>query len=521
MVTIEEALSVAVQHHQSGRLAEAEAIYRQVLDIQPDNADALHLVGLVRRRQGRHEEALALIERAVALRPGAGPYHANLGNLLVDMGRHGDAVEHFRKALTAFPGDATVAGRLAFSLWVCGRYDEAEAAYRVAIALKPDEAEHHFNLGVTFQRQNRQSDAELAFRDCLGIDPFHKAAWNSLGTVLRRQGRLDEGVIAHQRSLAIDPEYWEGHKCLGLTLLIKGDYADGFRHYEERRKTDEGRTIDLPRPEWDGSPLGDRTLLVTAEQGLGDSLNFIRYVPILKARHSGTVMFGCPRPLVTLLTGMPGIDRLVPFGDAVPPFDLHVPLLSLPLLLGTTLDTIPPPEPRLRASPGLEARWAERLGPRDGRLRVGIVWSGNPEFPNNRFRSPGLDAYIRLFDVPGVQFYALQKGGGRDALTGRAMPANFTDLGPEIDDFSDTAAIVASLDLVITMCTSVAHLLGAMVHPVWVVLSAVPDWRWLLDRSDSPWYPSARLFRQREIGDWSQVMTEVEAALRVLAAAPR
>lgn len=514
MPNLSEAIALAVQHHQAERLTEAEFIYTRILETIPDCADALHLLGLIRRRQGRPEEALALIDKAIALQPHIPAMLGNRANILTDLGRHSDALSAYWAAAQQMPDQYDLMLRLGNCLWVQEKYSLAIDIYRRGIALNPTLPDFYYNMGVAWQRQGEQSLAERAFRDCLRVDPRHVAAWNSLGTVLRRQGKMDEAIAAQTASVTIQPDYWEGHKCLGLTLLLAGDMVNGLRHYEERRKTDEGRTVTLPRPEWDGSPLGTRTIVVHAEQGLGDTLNFIRYVPLLKRRYGGTVIFGCPDPLRRLLSSLPDIDVLAAFNQPLPPFDVHIPLLSLPRLMGTTLDTIPPSDPPLAASPELVAQWRARLGPRDGRLRVGVVWSGNPDFKNNRFRSPGLRAFLPLLAIPGVQFYVVQKGGGRDEMARYSLPDSVCDLGPELGDFADTAAVVENLDLVISMCTSVVHLVGSMVRPVWVVLSCTPDWRWLLDRADSPWYPTARLFRQQTAGDWNTVMLEVETALR-------
>ena len=516
MPTTLDALHRAVQRHQAGDFAAAGVLYEQILAAEPEHADALHLLGLVRRKEGRLLESEALIRKAITLTaPAMRPVMAgNLGNVLVDQGRHREAAHLFRQSAEAMPADTDLLLKLGNSLWVSQLYPEAIAVYRRAITLCPDKADFFFNIGVAWQRQGQQAKAESAFRDTLRLDPRHVAAWNSLGTVLRRQGRLEEAVAAHRAGLAVNPQDWETHKCLGLTLLLKGDYTAGFRHYEERRKTEEGRTIELPLPEWEGDPLGERTLLIHAEQGLGDTLNFIRYAPLVRQNYGGRVLFGCPAPLQRLLAPLPGIDALIPFGAKLPPFDVHVPLLSLPRLMGTTVETIPPPDPPLAAAATEIAAWKERLGPRREALRVGVVWSGNPDFKNNRFRSPGLESFWPLFDLPDIRFYVLQKGGGRAALEGRTLPDSCVDLDPWLQDFADTAAAVANLDLVISMCTSVAHLCGAMRHPVWVLLSSTPDWRWLLERHDSPWYPSARLFRQPHGESWLPVMAAVRTALQ-------
>jgi hypothetical protein len=266
----------------------------------------------------------------------------------------------------------------------------------------------------------------------------------------------------------------------------------------------------FPQPLWDGSPLAGRTILLHVEQGLGDTLQFIRYAPLVKAL-GGTVIFGCPEPLVGLLAGAPGIDSLVLPEDPLPPFDVHAPLMSLPHLLGTTLQTIPADVPYLSADPAATARWRSELNAVAG-LKVGIAWSGSPRHPADRWRSIPLKHFGRLASLPDVKLYSLQKGPGSEQLARADFPIE--DWGARWPDMAATAAAVESLDLVIACDTALVHLAGALAKPVWIALPVAPDWRWLLGRSDSPWYPTARLFRQQAWGEWDAVFDEIAAALQ-------
>jgi len=299
------------------------------------------------------------------------------------------------------------------------------------------------------------------------------------------------------------------HNSLGQLLLLVGDFTAGWEECEWRGQR------PMPMPRWRGTSFKGERILVHGEQGFGDNFHFVRYAAMVAAR-GGTVVVATRETLRPLLATVPGVAEVIETGEVAKAIHWHIPMLSLPYIFTTRLDTIPAAVPYMSADPARVGRWRERLAASPG-LRVGLVWSGNTEAFYNPRRSPGLAALRPLLDCPGVTFFGLQKGGGRADLEGAALPDSFVDLGAEIADFSDTAAIMASLDLVISPCTSTAHLAGALARPVWVMLGTDPDWRWLLDRDTSPWYPTARLFRRPRGGEWSDVVTRMRAELTGLA----
>ena len=330
---------------------------------------------------------------------------------------------------------------------------------------------------------------------------------------MKDQGKLDEAVACYHRALELKPDYADAHLNLSLSSLLTGDFRRGWPEYQWRWKTKRWQQRDRPQPLWDGQPLQGRTILLHAEQGLGDTIQFIRYAPLVK-QAGATVLVECQQPLVRLLAGCRGVDALIGRGDDLPPYDVQAPLLSLPGIFRTSLQTIPVDVPYLFADPGLIAHWRGELGPIAG-ARIGIAWRGNPEHRNDRTRSLSLRCFESLAGLPGIRLLSLQKGAGAEQLQEARDHFPVTDLGSRLEDFMDTAAVLANLDLVIACDTAVAHLAGALGAAVWVALPFVPDWRWLLDRSDSPWYPTMRLFRQRTPGDWAGVFQEIKAELCV------
>lgn len=473
----------AMQAHQAGRLGEAAQGYRTVLAAEPHNIDALHLLGVVARMGGQPAQGAQMIGLALARDPDFPEAHSNLGNCLRDMGRLDDALAACDRALALKPDYADGLSNKANCLRDLGCWDEAEACYRQALALAPD----------------------------------HAQAWANLGVALREMGRLDEALAAYDKALALAPDHAEARANRAVILLLQGRLAEGFEAYEARLHSPEFAAIgrDWTGPLWDGSPLAGRTLAIHAEQGFGDTLQFCRYLPLVK-QLGGRIIFMVPVELKTLLASLSGVDILLAKGEAVPPYDVHVPLLSLPHLLGTTLDTIPADTPYLAAEPGKVAQWGARLGASDGR-RVGLVWAGSPRHRHaaarlvDRRRSLPLGQFAGLGQVAGCAFVSLQKG----EAAGQAASAPFAlaDHSAELHDFSDTAALVASLDLVITVDTAMAHLAGALGVPVWVLSRFDGCWRWLAGRDDSPWYPTLRLFRQERAGDWDGVLGRVAASL--------
>ena len=394
----------------------------------------------------------------------------------------------------------------------------SEAGLRRALALKPDYAEAHNNLGGALSAQGNLDEAVACYRRALALKPDYAEAHNNLGGALSDLAKFDEALACYRRALRLKPDYAEAHWNQALLTLLTGDFERGWAEYEWRWKTKqlhfERRTFSQPR--WDGQPLAGRTILLHAEQGLGDTIQFVRYVSLVKVR-GGRVVVECQPPLLPLLADCPGIDQVVARGNPLPAFDVQAPLLSLPGILGTTLDSIPDRVPYLRADPELAQAWRKRLEALDG-FKVGIVWQGNPPFKGDRQRSIPLRQYEALARVEGVQLVSLQKGAGADQLGKLAASFPVLDLGEQLETFSDTAAVLKNLDLLISSCTSVPHLAGALGVPVWLALPFVPDWRWLLEREDSPWYPHHRLFRQSRPGDWSEVFERIAGALRGLVA---
>lgn len=590
MATIIEALLAAIDHHQSGRLAEAATLYGRILEADPEQPDAAQFLGVLLAQTGRPAEGERLLRRSLALRPDSAGAQSNLAGALQTMGdaagaeagyaralrldplladahasragplrdlnRVPEAARSARRALALLPASAEALVNLAETALAGQRAEEAERAARRAAALAPGSPAALMMLGSACTAQKRWDEAEAAYRGALNLARGYGAAWGNLGSLLAGQGRFDEALEAFataERHGFSGPSLWaaRGGALLamarpvealadfdrvlearpgdagmrwnrGFARLLAGDCEGGWPEFDWRRHDTRAEPPwrRFAQPTWTGGDIAGRTILLYAEQGLGDTLQFVRYVPLVAERGARVILEVQP-PLMSVLSGLPGVERLIARGDPLPDFDLECPLMSLPRAFGTNLGDVPATVPYLRPDPQRAAAWSERL--EDGQLtggpglRVGLVWAGNPRFPGDALRSPRLAGLRSVLDVPGVRFYGLQKGPGREDLEGVDMPPFFTDLGPEIADFADTAAIMANLDLVISSCTGPAHLAGALGVPVWVVLPLSPDWRWLLGRDNSPWYPTARLFRQTRVGDWTEVAGRVANALRAAA----
>ncbi|PWC75414.1 tetratricopeptide repeat protein [Azospirillum sp. TSH64] len=584
MVTLSQALLIALDHHQAGRVAEAEDIYRRILGADPEYADAMQLLGVLAAQTGRQAAAHRCLRLAVALRPDGAGGLSNLAGVEQSAGALDAAVRYYGRALRLMPDLADAHASRAGALRRLGQVPAALTAAGLALALAPDHADALANraaallscgdaraaercarrslglnarsavalatLAAALAVQRRWMEAESAARDSLTIDRTAAEPWEVLGAVLAKLARFPESLeafaaaeslrpgpsvhaargialvamarpaqaaVEFERALADRPEDVGLHWNLGFARLMAGDYRGGWPEFDWRRRDAHADPPwrPFPQPLWQGEPLNGRSILLYAEQGLGDTLQFLRYVPLVAAR-GGRVVLEVQRPLMPLMAGLEGAAEIIARGDPLPPFDLESPLMSLPRAFATDLDSVPADTPYLRPDPARIARWRERLGRRDG-LRVGVVWAGNPRFPGDEERSPRLAGLRGLFDVPGCRFYGLQMGPGRAGLAESVLPDSFTDLGTAISDFADTAAIMANLDLVVSSCTGPAHLAGALGVPLWVALPFSADWRWLTGRDDSPWYPTARLFRQPAPGDWPAVARRMAAELAALA----
>ncbi|MBM3600879.1 MAG: tetratricopeptide repeat protein [Alphaproteobacteria bacterium] len=491
----------------------AEATVREALRRWPSLPEFHHQLGLILSERGKLDEACWHFEAAINLQP----YNANAQMALaVALERMGDLAraEFLYRSVIAVDRRASQALiNLGVILQKQERHLEALEIYRQAEQL-PHQAVLHSNLGALYRSLRRYEDARASYAVALKREPNNVSFLYNFGNLLKELGDLDGAAANYRRALAIAPDNASVHWNLSLALLAAGRLAEGFQEYEWRWQYEgfPSKRRDFPQPMWDGGPAPGKALLIHTEQGMGDVLQYMRFMPAIVERAAGArIVFECHQPLMRLFSDLPGVDRTVErLGpEPLPPFDLHMPLMSATHVLGiATLDQLPKqvpyiPVPDPTSFPLNEAR--------PELLKIGLVWAGNPRFSGDRTRSTQLATVLPLLDVPGTQFFSLQKGDGEAEV--RNAPAKLIRLNERIRDFCDTAAAMMQLNLIITTCTSVVHLAGALGRPTWVMLCHAPDWRWLLGRDDSPWYPTARLFRQSTQADWPGVIAAVRAAL--------
>ncbi|MSP49870.1 MAG: tetratricopeptide repeat protein [Alphaproteobacteria bacterium] len=502
---------LGLAHERSGAPAPAAAAYERALALNPDLWEArLRLMSLYRVLE-RYGDAIAAARAAIAARPHEDAVQHDLAMLLALAGEPANALTEVDVALRRqphFPEALNTRGNILGDL---ERGAEAAASYRRALALVPNLPDPHYNLANIDRAAEGYEAAFRGYRRALAAQPGLVMARNNLATAQLAAGEVGAAIATYTACLAVAPGWPEAIFNRSMAFLLKGDMRSGLEGYEARWQVRgfPSPIRNFPQPLWDGAPFAGRRLLLHPEQGDGDTIQFARYVPLIAAR-GGEVLLECPRRLLALFASLPGNATLVRPGDTLPPFDLQLPLGSVMRVFATEISSIPGNVPYLQAAPDRRERWQSRLGLRG--YRIGLTWQGNPSQGAEPHRSIRLTLLEPLLAVPGTRFFALQKEFGRDQID-RLPPGLLDDVGPALDDYADTAAAISALDLVITTCTSVAHLAGALGKPVWVLLRRTPDWRWLLDRDDSPWYPTARLFRQRRPGDWPDVVARVAQAL--------
>ncbi len=444
-LAINDALNLAVKYHKEGRLKQAEILYRKILVEDSNNADAMHLLGVIVHQLGKHEEAIAYISKAIKLNPNNAIYYNNLAMVYDSLNREEESTKNFKRALE-----------------IDSNHTNAHLAY--------------YNLGVCYADK----------------------------------GDITSALEYYDKAIELNRNFYDARWNRGLLLLTSGRFEEGWREYEcrfKKKSPTDSRVFD--KPQWDGSSLKGRRILILSEQGLGDSIQFMRYIPLVKDK-VGYVIYECKKELRRLFDDFPGIDEIVEKEKNTIPnvkFDTYTYLMSLPGIFNTSLDNIPNKIPYLKANPGLAKNF--KLEFNNDNFKVGIVWAGNPEQDNDKNRSTTFEKFKALKNIQGIQLYSLQKGEAEKQLDDSAI----INMADKINDFADTAAIIENLDLVISVDTSVAHLAGAMGKPVWTLLTFMPDWRWLLDRNDSPWYPNMKLFRQQKLGDWDSMFDEVSEEL--------
>lgn len=509
----------ALAHQRAGRLADADRIYRQILTSEPHHADSLHMLGIIAQTSKQTESAISLLRQAIAVTDDRAAYHYNLGCMLQAQGKLEEAAACYERAIALHPQLTPAYLNLANVTKALGHIDEAVRHCERAVAFDPANADAHYNLATLLKDAGRFSEAIEQYQLALDINPDHATAHNNLGVLLRERGEHSEALRHFRAAISAKPDHAEAHVNEAMTLLLLGEMEEGWRHYEWRWRVKGAKPFASGKPLWDGGDLHGKTILLRAEQGLGDSIQFVRYAPLVEQR-GGRVILISPKQLARLFKEMDSIDAVIPEGGDIPEYDVHAPLMSLPLLFNTNLGTVPNAVPYLHPAKDDVAKWAERLQGVRG-LKVGLIWAGQsrPDHPTadavDRRRSVNLSQFAPLADIPGVSFFSLQKGDPARQLATSPLPV--TDYMNDMQDFADTAALIANLDLVIGVDTSVVHLAGALGKPVWVLSRFDGCWRWLKDREDSPWYPSLRLFRQPRMGDWEPVIEQVRDALRKLA----
>ncbi len=614
--TIEQALQIALQHHQAGRLPEAESIYRQILAVQPNHPDSLHLLGTLRHSAG-HADGVSLIRQAIALKPDFPQALSNLGEALRSQGQLDEAIACFHRALAMWPNFPAALGNLGLALTMAGQYEPAIQALRKAVALQPDFADAWGNLGSALAETKNRGEAIVCFRRAVALRPSSPDFHNNLGVLLRAEGQFEEAIACYRRAISLRPdmleaysnladllrisggceeaiaicrrgvalrpdypeihlslanalnvagridesiaeyrralelrpdwpeplsnlgltlpllgrfeeaieccrraislrsEYAEAHANLALVLLLLGQWPAGWQEYEWRYRVPGFPRAELftAGPHWDGSNLNGRTILLRAEQGIGDTIQFVRYLPQVLAR-GGKVVLEVPPELHRLLSGANtnGADVISQTAAQLPAFDVMLPLMSLPSVLGDfDLNTVPKPL-YITADPALQKQWHARIGT-DQKLKIGLIWAGNSLHRRDRSRSIPLSMLAPLAHE-NLNFYTLQFGPA--AAQPSPLGMTLVNLTDQIQDFADTAALIAELDGVVSVDTAAAHLAGAMGKPVWLLLPLIPDFRWLLDRADTPWYPTMRLFRQTRDGDWQEPIARLAEELQLL-----
>ncbi len=501
----------ASSHLAEGRIQQAISCLRRVAELRPNSAQAhLHL-GEVQERAEDLKAAQASYQRAVALQPDSPDLHCHLARVLYQSGSLELAAEWYQRAVALDPKRYEVYNDLGLVLTNLGNYGAAIESFRRSLRLNPRSAKTIASLGYLFECKGDLISASGAYRDAIKLDPQLHAAYADLGYVLFGLGELGEAADCFHRLRALRPDSAEATANLGLIHLMQGDFAAGWAEYESRWQVGLADDRKMTQRQWKGEPLNGERILIHAEQGFGDTLQFVRYVPLVAAR-GGQVVLEVQPSLGRLLAGTAGASQVIRRGETLPAFTWQCPLLSLPLAFGTEMHSIPATVPYVHAESTQAAAWQRRLA--GDTRRIGLAWSGNPGMQRNRYRSIPLEHLVPLMKAPGTTFYSLQVGQGSEQVNQLPPDAGLIDLTAELKDFADTAAMVASLDVVISIDSSVAHLAGAMGKPVWIMLQKGCDWRYFLDREDSPWYPTARLFRQSTPGGWQEVVNRIERALR-------
>ena len=511
----------ALACHRAGQLEQAKALYRRVLNIEPDHPQASNNLGASLMSNGRLKEAVHFFHNALTTNANFFEARLNLARASKKLGRFNEAIDSYQRALALNPDHIPSYLDLSFLYCRFENTDDAIACCKKALKINPECVDAHKYLGNILVTHGDLPAALDSYMQALRIQPDRADVLFNLANTLKGCGQLDAAIEKYQRALALKPDYIDAHWNLSHALLLNGNLLDGWREYEWRFQLPDQKNIYPYRygvPRWDGASFKGKRLLVHDEQGLGDTLQFMRYLPAVKAR-GGTVIFEVRKQLLPILENADGFDHLIERssdGHPAMAFDLYAPLMSLPAIFDTTQHTIPVRVPYLSADDYLRKLWAQKIEPISG-FKIGICWQGNPSHQADRNRSVPLKFFAQLARIDNVRLVSLQKRHGLEQLADLPPDVSIVNYDSELDEhhgvFMDTAAVMKNLDLVVTSDTAIPHLAGALGVPVWLILPEIPEWRWLMNRSHSPWYPTMRLFRQPRPGDWGAVFRHIAEAL--------
>jgi tetratricopeptide (TPR) repeat protein len=501
-------LDQAIHLHRAGRWADAEAIYRRILAADPDNRDGLNNLGILLRIQDRLQESLEVLNRAIELHRDFPEAWNSLGISLTWANQYNEALAAFNRAASLKPDFHAVTKNVAVLYEKAGELAQAAETLQDYLRACPDDASAWDTLGILNHKLNRLDKAETACRASLALDPDNFATWNNLALSLEQQLRTDEALACLDKALDLQPSMPRLQYNRAMLLLSLGDFKQGWPAFEWRLQQPErqGAFPNSPQSVWDGTSLAGQTILLHGEQGWGDTLQFLRYLPMV-APQAGRVILYCRVELASLIKDIPEIDEIASDPLNLPDFDVRCSLLSLPYFFKTRPDTIPAP---------ISLPHQAEVHQAGEKLKVGLVWGGSPDHNNDRHRSMVLQNLMPVLGIPGCEFHSLQVDDRRQEIGQENLAGKIIDAGAGLKYFADTARVISQLELVITVDTSVAHLAASLGKPVWIMLATPADWRWMQDRDDSPWYPTARLFRQTARGEWGDVIERVSAELQNL-----
>jgi tetratricopeptide (TPR) repeat protein len=491
------------------QIDEAITCYEKTIQIAPYDADAYNNLGLVLQKKGRIDDAIAYFEKALKIKPDYARTYNNLGIALHEKKQFDEAINNYKVAIQLDPYLADAYNNLGNSLKEKGLLDEAATCYKKTLQTNPDRADAYYNLGIVLNEKGSVDEAIENYRKAIQLNPDYIDAYINLGIAFKENGQLDNAINCFKEALRANPNDAVTHWNFSLVLLLSGNFEEGWKEYEWRLKVNDFHHPDLHRPLWSGSDIAGRTILLHAEQGFGDTIQFIRYAHLV-AQRGAKIVIRCQKELLALLKNIESADKFIDYDQQPPDFDLYCHLLSLPLIFGTTPESIPVKIPYVKVDRILIRKWKNKIQDDNSDLKVGLVWAGREQ------RYFKLELFLPLFQIKDISFYSLQKGEASIQVKNHLNNLKIKDFTGDIYDFADTAAIIQNIDLVISVDTAVAHLAGALGKSVWVLIPFAPDWRWMLNREDSPWYPTMRLFRQSSSGDWESVIAKVKDELQKL-----